>query len=78
MRPRDTTPIPGLYTVGTSTAWGPGTVGAMLSGVNAAGSILGRDLVPFIRSGGQLADSSALPTWGDDFDPFTTTRALHD
>lgn len=51
MRPRDTTPIPGLYTVGTSTAWGPGTVGAMLSGVNAAGSIIGRDLVPFIRSG---------------------------
>ena len=78
MRPKDTTPIPGLYTVGTSTAWGPGTVGSMLSGVNAAGSILGRDLVPFIRSGGQLADSSALPTWDDDFDPFTTTRALHD
>lgn len=78
MRPRDTTPIPGLYTVGTSTAWGPGTVGSMLSGVNAAGSILGRDLVPFIRSGGQLADSAALPTWQDDFDPFATTRALHD
>jgi ferredoxin--NADP+ reductase len=78
MRPRDTTPIPGLYTVGTSTAWGPGTVGAMLSGVNAAGSILGRDLVPFIRSGGQLADSSALPRWEETFDPFTTTRALHD
>jgi len=78
MRPRDTTPIPGLYSVGTSTAWGPGTVGAMLSGVNAAGSILGRDLVPFIRSGGQLADSSALPRWEETFDPFTTTRALHD
>ncbi|BBY62824.1 hypothetical protein MHEL_10670 [Mycolicibacterium helvum] len=53
-------------------------MGAMLSGVNAAGSILDRDLVPFIRSGGQLADSSALPTWGNNFDPFTTTRALHD
>ncbi|WP_264014375.1 phytoene desaturase family protein [[Mycobacterium] manitobense] len=78
MRPRDTTPIPGLYTVGTSTAWGPGTVGSMLSGVNAAGSIIGRDLVPFIRTGGRLADSSALPRWEDDFNPFTTTRALHD
>lgn len=78
LRPRDTTPIPGLYTVGTSTAWGPGTVGSMLSGVNAAGSILGRDLVSFIRSGGRLADSSALPTWDDDFDPFTTTRTRRD
>lgn len=77
MRPRDTTPIPGLYTVGTSTAWGPGTVGSMLSGVNAAGSIVGRDLVPFIRSGGQLADSSAVPAWEGDFDPFSITRALH-
>lgn len=77
LRPRDTTPIPGLFTVGTSTAWGPGTVGSMLSGVNAAGSIIGRDLVDLIRRGGQLADGSSLPTWDDDFDPFSTTRAQH-
>lgn len=76
LRPRDTTPIPGLFTVGTSTAWGPGTVGSMLSGVNAAGSILERDLVDFIRHGGQIANGSALPKWDDDFDPFSTTRAL--
>lgn len=77
LRPRDTTPIPGLFTVGTSTAWGPGTVGSMLSGVNAAGSIIGRDLVALIRRGGQLANSSTLPRWDNDFDPFTTTTALH-
>jgi all-trans-retinol 13,14-reductase len=77
LRPRDTTPIPGLYTVGTSTAWGPGTVGSMLSGVHAAGSILGRDLIPFLRDGGQLSGSATLPAWGPDFDPFDTTRSLH-
>lgn len=76
-RPRDTTPIPGLYTVGTSTAWGPGTVGSMISGVRAAGTIVGRDLVDEIRSGKTIGDRSALPTWGEDFDPFSTTRALH-
>ena len=47
MRPRDTTPIPELFTVGTSTAGGPGTVGSM------------------------------FPTWNEDFDPCSTTRALH-
>lgn len=77
LRPSDETPIGGLYTVGTSTAWGPGTVGSMLSGVHAAGTIVGRDLVDEIRNGGTIADSSALPKWDDDFDPFTTTRALH-
>lgn len=77
LRPRDTTPIPGLYTVGTSTAWGPGVVGSMLSGIRAAGSIVGRDLVAEIRRGVRLADGAALPRWGDDFDPATTTRALH-
>ncbi|MDQ1181810.1 NAD(P)/FAD-dependent oxidoreductase [Rhodococcus sp. SORGH_AS_0301] len=77
MRPGDTTPIDGLYTVGTSTAWGPGTVGSMLSGVHAAGTIVGRDLVAEIRSGAVLS-TSALPHWGEDFDPFSVTRALHD
>lgn len=77
MRPGDTTPIPGLFTVGTSTAWGPGTVGSMISGVHAAGTITGRDLLAEIRNGQQVSDNSALPTWDIDFDPFSTTRALH-
>lgn len=78
LRPGDTTPIPGLFTVGTSTAWGPGTVGSMISGVHAAGTIVGRDLLADIRGGRQIADGSALPAWDADFDPFSTTRALHD
>ncbi|MET0197072.1 MAG: NAD(P)/FAD-dependent oxidoreductase [Rhodococcus fascians] len=75
-RPGDTTPIQGLFTVGTSTAWGPGTVGSMLSGVHAAGTIVGRDLVAEIRSGA-VVSTATLPSWGSDFDPFSVTRALH-
>ena len=78
LRPGDTTPIPGLFTVGTSTAWGPGTVGSMISGVHAAGTIVGRDLLADIRGGRRIADGSALSAWDADFDPFDTTRALHD
>lgn len=77
LRPGDSTPIPGLHTVGTSTAWGPGTVGSMLSGVHAAGTIVGRDLVAEIRRGDRIADNAVLPPWDSDFDPFSTTRALH-
>lgn len=77
LRPCDTTPIPGLYTVGTSTAWGPGTVGSMLSGVHAAGTIVGRDLVAEIRRGERISDDSVLPQWDNTFDPFSTTRSLH-
>ncbi|MGB3771182.1 MAG: NAD(P)/FAD-dependent oxidoreductase [Rhodococcus sp. (in: high G+C Gram-positive bacteria)] len=76
LRPRDTTPIDGLFLVGTSTSWGPATVGSMLSGVHAAGTIVGRDLVAEIRSGATLVDAASLPAWTDDFDPFRTTRAL--
>lgn len=75
MRPKATTPIPGLYTVGTSTVWGPGTAGAMLSGVHAAGTITGRDLFAEIDAGGRVSRAQ-LPQWSADFDPFTTTRAL--
>ena len=76
LRPKDVTPIPGLFTVGTSTAWGPGTVGSMYSGVHAAGSILGRDLIAEIESGAVIADASSIPTWTEDFDPLSTTRGL--
>ncbi|MGJ0119892.1 phytoene desaturase family protein [Williamsia sp. MIQD14] len=78
LRPTSETPIPGLYTVGTSTAWGPGTVGAMYSGVMAAGSITGRDLVAEIRSGGVLVDPAVLTSWDDDFDALAATRSLKD
>ncbi|WP_045824595.1 phytoene desaturase family protein [Williamsia herbipolensis] len=76
LRPKDVTPIPGLFTVGTSTAWGPGTVGAMYSGVHAAGSIVGRDLIAEIESGAVIADTASIPAWAEDFDPLSTTRGL--
>ncbi|MEH3157363.1 MAG: NAD(P)/FAD-dependent oxidoreductase [Gordonia paraffinivorans] len=77
LRPTSATPIPGLFTVGTSTAWGPGTVGAMYSGVRAAGAIVGRDLAAEIRSGAVIGDVASLPTWPDDFDALSATRGLH-
>lgn len=77
LRPRSATPIPGLFTVGTSTAWGPGTVGAMYSGVMAAGAVVGRDLLSEVRSGAALVDRHSLPSRPDDFDALAATRSLH-
>lgn len=70
------TPIPGLYAVGTSSAYGPGTVGAMLSGVHAASRITGRDLIGTIREGGVVSEPSNLAPWPADFDPLAATRSL--
>lgn len=77
LRPTSTTPISGLYLAGTSTTWGPGTVGAMYSGVQAAAAVTGRDLMSDIRSGVVVADAAAIPPWPDDFDPLDATRSLH-
>jgi ferredoxin--NADP+ reductase len=76
LRPTSETPVAGLFTVGTSTAWGPGTVGAMYSGVMAAGVITGRDLMAEIRSGRVLVDPTILGSWADDFDALAATRGL--
>lgn len=73
-RPRTRTVIKGLFLAGTSTAWGPGTVGAMLSGLHAASAITGRDLQAEIRAGKVIADRSRLQAWGTDFDPLAATR----
>lgn len=70
------TPISGLYAVGTNSAYGPGTVGSMLSGVHAASRITGQDLVEKIRTGGVLSPPSLLSPWPNDFDPLTATRSL--
>ncbi|MEV6658134.1 phytoene desaturase family protein [Nocardia fluminea] len=75
-RPGSSTAIGGLFLAGTSTRWGPGTVGAMLSGVHAAAGVTGRDLVTEIRSGAVIADPSALSPWPADFDPLATTRGI--
>ena len=76
LRPRNRTAIDGLLMVGTSTAWGPGTVGSMLSGVHAAGAVTGRDLVREIRAGKAVADENRLSLWDNDFDALRVTRGF--
>lgn len=76
LRPRNRTAIDGLLMVGTSTAWGPGTVGSMLSGVHAAGAVTRRDLVHEIRAGRVVADASRLSLWGKEFDALAATRGF--
>ncbi|WP_072804559.1 phytoene desaturase family protein [Rhodococcoides yunnanense] len=68
-RPGVRTAIPGLFLAGTSTTWGPGVSGAMLSGMHAAGAILGRDLDAEVRGGAVLADTRRLRPIGDTVDP---------
>ncbi|OHV01446.1 phytoene desaturase family protein [Mycobacterium talmoniae] len=76
LRPGTTTPIAGLFLAGTSTAWGPGTEGAMLSGLHAASAITGRDLQSEILAGTVLTDRARLTDWPADFDPLTASRGL--
>jgi ferredoxin--NADP+ reductase len=75
-RPRARTPIPGLFTVGTSTAWGPGTEGSMISGLHAAGAVLSRYLVAEVRAGAVIADRSRIRDWTADTDPLDVQREL--
>jgi len=76
LRPGTRTSIDGLFLVGTNTAWGPGTEGAMISGVHAAGAILGRNLAAEIKAGGVIADRSRLSSWGAGFDPLNACRGF--
>lgn len=78
LRPRSRTAIPGLFLAGTSTAWGPGTEGSMLSGIHAAGAILGRDLAAEVRDGAVIADPGRLQPWADGFDPLESCRPGRD
>ncbi|MFC8935246.1 phytoene desaturase family protein [Rhodococcus sp. NPDC057135] len=78
LRPRNHTAIDGLLVVGTSTTWGPGTVGSMLSGVHAASAVTGRDLVHEIRTGQVVADATRLSHWDKEFDALGATRGFSD
>jgi all-trans-retinol 13,14-reductase len=73
-RPGTQTVIKGLFLAGASTTWGPGTAGAMLSGLYAASAITGRDLTQEIRSGRVIADRSRLAPWAQDIDPLAASR----
>ncbi|KAA8883041.1 NAD(P)/FAD-dependent oxidoreductase [Nocardia colli] len=74
LRPGARTPIRGLFLAGTSTSTGPATEGAMLSGVQAASAIVGRDLLAEVRAGAVLADPTRIAPWGADFDPLAACR----
>ena len=74
MRPGTKTPIKGLLLAGTSTRWGPGTTGSMISGMQAAAAALGRDLVREVRDGAVFADTSLLPVHGPEWDPIRVAR----
>lgn len=76
LRPSVETPVRGLFVAGTSTGWGPGTEGAMLSGRHAAALIVGRDLEAEVREGAIIADRTLLSTWGPDFDPLDACRGF--
>lgn len=77
MRPGPRTPIKGLFLAGTSTPWGSGTEGSMISGVFAASEMTGRDLATAVFKNREvLVDPSILPARGADFDPLSTTRRL--
>ncbi|MGL6236444.1 MAG: phytoene desaturase family protein [Segniliparus sp.] len=74
LRPGVRTPVRGLFLVGTNTAFGPGTEGAMISGQHAAGAVLGRDLASEVQAGAVIADPSRLASWAADFDPLDECR----
>lgn len=73
-RPGSLTPIRGLLLAGTSTRWGPGTTGAAISGMRAAGAAVCRDLIAEVRDGRCYADASLLPPHGPDWDPLRVAR----
>ncbi len=75
-RPGTKTPVKGLFLAGASTAYGPGTEGAMTSGRWAASAVVGRDLEAEVRAGRVLVDRRRLTSRPADFDPLKATRLL--
>ncbi|WP_446221261.1 phytoene desaturase family protein [Nocardia sp. IBHARD005] len=75
-RPGVRTEIDGLFLCGASAAWGPALEGAMLSGVHAAGAVLGRNLAEEIRTGTVLGDQHDQQADPADWDPLTVAKAL--
>ncbi|RDI69488.1 phytoene desaturase family protein [Nocardia pseudobrasiliensis] len=76
LRPGVRTEITGLYLCGASLAWGPAVEGAMLSGLHAAGAVLGRDLDREIRSGTVLGHGHDQGDDPADWEPLTAAKAV--
>ena len=75
-RPGPKTEIAGLYLTGACLPWGPGVIGAMLSGVAAASAVLGRALAREINAGRVFADPARLPVRDPSWDPLLACRRL--
>lgn len=71
-----TTEIGGLFLAGASTAYMFGVAFTLRGGVGTASHILGRDLFREFHEGHVIADRSALPVHGADWDPFQACRGL--
>lgn len=71
-----TTEIAGLFLAGASTAYMYGIAFTLRGGVGTASHILGRDLLRDFQAGQVIADRSALPEHGPDWDPFHACRGF--
>jgi all-trans-retinol 13,14-reductase len=74
-RPDVRTSVEGLYVTGQNTRHQSGIAGTAVSGITAAGHILGRPaLLPEVYAGAVLGDAGLLPERGPDFDPLRVSR----
>mgnify|MGYP002652402414 CR=1 FL=1 len=76
LRPGTRTEIDGLYLAGGSYSWGPTVSGAMLSGIHAAGSILGEDLYARAKRGEVMGNRLDDLVEGTEFDALQTAKRL--
>lgn len=75
-RPRPRTEIPGLFLAGSSTIYGPATLGTLRGGVATAGAILRRNLWKEIAAGHVFGDPSRMSPIGPDWDPFRASKGF--
>ncbi|MFJ4876878.1 FAD-dependent oxidoreductase [Streptomyces sp. NPDC088745] len=73
-RPSIRTGVHGLYAVGANSSFGAGILGTALSGISAAGRILGRPLLSEVCAGTTLGRPDQLPPRRHDFDPLRVSR----
>ncbi|TDZ91477.1 phytoene desaturase family protein [Mycobacteroides salmoniphilum] len=75
-RPGSKTEIKGLFLAGASQSWGPGIIGATLSGLHAAGHAIGRNLAKQVFAGQVIGDPSKLPPLETDWTPAPAAKKL--